>query len=734
MVEEVVIAPAWYAAIPFLGFAILTTLSIAKPSDDGTSRTKVWPAFPAIYLLFAAVMTLLGNFEGGLNVLIIFTVALFAMGFVAIKHDWIRQRVSDAGPVAIVIRDVVCFVGIVVCCLLALELPWNTTFPALTTAGMLIELALIAGIQLSLYFLGLRTGNLMAAGILLAGLAGISQSFLIKFKGVSLLPSDLLAMGTAFSVSEGYSYVFGASHVWGTLAVNAGLMLASLLGKVPQPKPSREERVVRRQAALLSDRVSEEAPADQRKGTLKRVLLIVLQLLLGAGCATGVYFGITRLHATRNCGIEFDYWHTVEQYSENGFLTSFVTAFQDFPIKRPVGYTKTKAQDALEELSARYEKELAHNEARDAAVAQFEEEKPTIIVVMNETFADLSVFDQLRCGYEGPTYFKSVSDALTRGNLAVSVIGGGTCNTEFEFLTGNSYAFVGAGKYPYVTYDLAPYENLARILGEQGYITHAIHPNEPSNWGREEVYTSMGFDEMHFIDEFEGAPELHMGVTDAATYDKILEILQLDTHPQFVFDVTMQNHSSYNLGNIPEDKLVNYQPEGDIAEADVAQLNEYLSCIQASDQDLEAFMGKLKELDRKVVLVFFGDHQPAFTPVFNDLYFPDEDDVIHQERTHQSCYYVWANYDVAGVEQKSAVDDSSADVLGAQTLYMIGAPLTTYQKARLAARADVPALNLYGYLGADLNWYGFKAESAYQDTFSKVSWINHLNFGSKVQP
>ena len=37
----------------------------------------------------------------------------------------------------------------------------------------------------------------------------------------------------------------------------------------------------------------------------------------------------------------------------------------------------------------------------------------------------------------------------------VSVMGGGTANSEFEFLTGNSMAFIGTGKYPYQLYDLS---------------------------------------------------------------------------------------------------------------------------------------------------------------------------------------------------------------------------------------------------------------------------------------
>lgn len=739
MTDETLIAPLWFAAVPFVGFALLATLSVTLPQDDegqGSLASRVWPAFPGLTLAFATVWCLLGNYEGDLVSLVLFSLTLVVSAIVCSQRDRIRALFARAGRAGRFARNIVCIAGIVVCSVLALELAWNELFPQLDGRGLLIELALVAAIQVALYFLGQRTGVLMAGGVILATIAGLSQSFLIKFKGVSLLPSDLYALSTAAAVSEGYSFVAGVQQLWDIMAAVAGLAFCSLLGPTRDASASSKPKATDYHTAgyhavlLEEEEGEEEAPPRKR---WKRPLQVLGNLALGAACSFLVWWGITGINYVRTFGITFEYWHTVECYKANGFLTSFVTAWQDFPIKRPKGYLKTRAVEAQDVLLQRYDAELGGSEQRAAATAQFDQDKPTVIVVMNETFSDLSLFDGLGCGYEGPTYFKSVNNALSRGSLGVSVLGGGTCNTEFEFLTGYSYAFVGASKYPYVTYDLAGCDSIARQLGDLGYATHAIHPNEPSNWDRDVVYDAMGFDQFHAIDEFEGAPELHMGVTDAATYDKIIELLTLDSRPQFIFDVTMQNHSSYNLGNIPSDMLVDYHPAGDVTAEDVAELNEYLSCIAASDRDLEAFMGKLSALDRKVVLVFFGDHQPAFTPTYNDLYFPDEDDVIHQERTHQSSYFIWANYDVAGNDQVSAADDASADLLGAMTLDLIGAPLTDMQKMRLASRLDIPAVNLFGYQGADRTWYAAYAKNDYDDTYRQVSWINYLAFGSKVQ-
>ena len=147
----------------------------------------------------------------------------------------------------------------------------------------------------------------------------------------------------------------------------------------------------------------------------------------------------------------------------------------------------------------------------------------------------------------------------------MSAYGGGTCNTEFEFLTGNSMSYLGSGVYPYTIYDLLDTKNLAEQFKDLGYTTTAMHPNHGTNWNRENVYSGFGFDRFMTINDFQDAEKLRGMVSDAATYDKILEMLESDSAPQFIFDVTMQNHSGYDTGLLPPDKLNNYLIDGAVS-------------------------------------------------------------------------------------------------------------------------------------------------------------------------
>lgn len=275
--------------------------------------------------------------------------------------------------------------------------------------------------------------------------------------------------------------------------------------------------------------------------------------------------------------------------------------------------------------------------------------------------------------------------------------------------------------------------SLAKDLKELGYTATAMHPQNPVNYHRDKIYQQLGFGDFLSIGDFEGAPCYHAGVCDYATYDKILDLLRTDEAPQFIFDVTMQNHGGYDYGTVPAEELTNYWVEG-ASEGANSALNTYLTCINASDRDLEYFINELRNIGRPVVLVFFGDHQPSAATTLNDELYPQEDTASHAFRIYQSTYFVWANYEIAGNTELNVYDTVGANEIAAITLNKIGAPLTDHQKALLATRSDVPTINVAGYLGADGLRYDLESEdSPYASTIDKLQRMQYLEFASKVQ-
>lgn len=573
---------------------------------------------------------------------------------------------------------------------LGLEFSSNHDLTWMYPLCLLLEWALIAFAMLGLFFLfQRRCGGAVVLAVALYVL-GLAEYFVILFKSMPISPGDLTALSTAAAVAgTGFTYTITSFCMLSLAFTVIAIQICTLAAQV--------------------------APKRQ-KGSWRG---LVLNLLIAIVCLGGIAAHTTLLDYYHTLYIQVYSWRPLESYYRQGFLPSFISGAQTIKPSKPEDYTVSGAKKLISEYAKEYDDNNqtgGSSATRLEATKQFDEEKPTVIAVMNETFSDLSIYQNMHADYQGPTYFKSIDDCLSRGRLYVSAYGGGTANTEFEFLTGNSMAYLGSSVYPYTTYDLTDTENLAAQFKSLGYYTTAMHPNHGTNWNRENVYKDFGFDQFLTINDFQNAETLRGMVTDRATYDKILELLDTNSNPQFIFDVTMQNHSGYDTGLIPYDKQMSLNIDGEFN----SNVNEYVSLIQQSDEALKYFLNKLSKLDRKVVVVFWGDHQPFFPDTYNDRWFTNEDDATHQERLWQTSYIIWANYDVAGNSQTSHEEDLSSNYLSSELMKLIGAPLTDYQKAHLTLRQSLPALNSVGYEDSQDRWLlsSSKSDEAYNDTIA----------------
>ena len=602
----------------------------------------------------------------------------------------------------------------------------------LETFPYLLELGLVCLAGVTLYLLSGRRGAAVAALPVILTIYGLVNYFMLKFKGTVLIPADLMALETAATVAGSYSYEMAHTCVYSLAWMAIALAFCSYL--VPcRTKVLAPARLLAKHGECRCRRVS--------------------CMLMGVASLAMLVAFVTVPSWRLDFGIKVFAWMPRFSYASRGSLSCFVSGVQDIPIAKPTAYKTSTAEEILASYAKQFDvctfvekgdatqsatPAAGDDAARQAAVAQYEDEKPSIVFVMNETFADLSVFDGLQNNYRGPRFFKKgLTGTLARGDLSCSVTGAGTCNTEFEALTGESMLYAGSGKYPYTMYDFSKVDNIARQLKEEGYKTTAMHPNLATNWHRNTVYEQMGFDDFLDIDDWpDDAPTFHNGISDKATYDMVLDLLgspEDEEVPQFIFDVTMQNHSGYNVGNIPEDRKYHYKTDG-VTEFTNNCLNEYLACIQASDEDLEYFVDELKKLDRHVILVFWGDHHPGFSTNYNDAWYGDEDEMTHTQRVYQTSYLIWANYDVAGATQTDSSFPTSPAYLAAMTLDYAGAPLSDYQKTQMVVRQTMPAFNAFGLMGADGKWYEVEDENspvaAVNNDLSKVSY---LHFATKVK-
>lgn len=379
-------------------------------------------------------------------------------------------------------------------------------------------------------------------------------------------------------------------------------------------------------------------------------------------------------------------WRQVTANRRNGMALNFTINMDSLFNEAPSDYSKENANTILSSVSG---------DENTATAA----EQPNIIVIMDETFADLSTLGDLRLENVDDVmpFVRSLSgdDNAITGQLVVPAFGGGTCNTEYEYLTSNTYAFFKSGSYPMLQYVHGETESVASVLSEQGYNTVAIHPYYGSGWARNRAYPLMGFDTFLDIDSFddETTEYLRRYVSDNSSFDKIIETYEANEaesdNPLFLFNVTMQNHCGYDTvyDNFPEtvefehDSLYPYT-------------KQYLSLIQESDQAIERLVEYFSGQEEPTIIVFFGDHMPYIENSFYNYLtmYSDKTEAELEMDKHTVPFFIWANYDIEGYDAGRI----STNYLGPLTLDVAGAQMSEYQEYVYSLMEQYPVISAVG--------------------------------------
>lgn len=564
-----------------------------------------------------------------------------------------------------------------------LEVPWNDGLPAMEAKYVMPNLAVLALGGAIAFLIGQRTRASLAVFVGLCLLSGMANFFLIEFKGQPIVPADLFALSTAASVSSGYS-LFLTPRLVACLASFAAFCVALALWCPKRPVTGPD---------------------------------VMVNCLCAVLLATAGVMQFDRVSIKKECAVKVDVWDVRGSYATQGTALCFLSRAQELVPKPPAGYSAEAVTDILEPFGARPADTAADREDSASNSAAGPHDDPNVIAIMNETFSDLSSYPGLAGTVAEPSFFREVAaDALAAGDVYVSAMGGGTCNSEFEFLTGASMGNMGGGVYPYVLYDLEGTDNLASYFRALGYGTHAIHPAEASNWRRDRIYEQLGFDEFDDITTMEGADTFRDLVTDRATYARALEKIDEGEAPQFVFDVTIQNHGGYDTGLVPEADAVHLESDA----VNDAEVDEFLACIKRSEADLRWLIDELNARNEPTVVVFFGDHQPGFADwLFERTYGHSVDDapLAEVQQRWRIPYFIWANESARqqyGSRLTSIAngDATSLNYLGSLLAEAAGLPETPRMRYMEALRDKVPAVNLNGFMTPDGTWHWFKEKAA----------------------
>ena len=391
----------------------------------------------------------------------------------------------------------------------------------------------------------------------------------------------------------------------------------------------------------------------------------------------------------------------------NGYILNYILGIRDSFIAQPDGYS----EEAIQKLEKQYS-------SNDKDYSKTDVKDPTIIVIMNESFSDLSVLGDLQTNIPLTPFIDSLKENTTKGYALSSVFGAKTPNSEWEYLTGNSMAFLPAGSVVYQQYISDTPTSIVSNLKDDGYTCVAMHPYYATGWSRNQVYPKIGYDEMHFIDDFDQTKILREYITDQELYDKIIERYESRgaNEKLYLMGITMQNHGGYGE---PYD---NFNEECYKIGRSYTDANQYLSLVHESDKAVKNFIEYFSKVDDPVEIVFFGDHQPSlnsnFYPLLNGKGMSGltEDEL---EALYTVPFFIWTNYDTP----EETVDITSLNFLSTMTLERAGIELPAYNKVLADMMETVPAINSRGYYSKEKQCYQHIDDA----TGEEAEWIKNYH-------
>ena len=525
----------------------------------------------------------------------------------------------------------------------------------------------------------------------------IANHYVIAFTGIPITFGDLMSVGVGMAVAGGYTYTLDPAVV---ACLIAAFVYAALLIAIPCSKI---------QVSFRSNQMA-------------------LALVAVAAVGMGAY-----LYGDEDAWSRIDTheWNPAYPYLHYGFGASLASDVASASTVEADGYDS----DALwqtDESSGVTQVNVGHGYVTEAdgapAYREATEESPNIVVVMNESFSDLTSYLE---GYETSTdpmpFVRSLmqQENVISGTCAVSSdMGTGTANSEFEFLTGNSMAYF-RGNTPYVQFIDTETPSLASELAGRGYRTQAMHAYERAGYNRVKVYDRFGFQQYKGIEDFDVDIDVARGYpTDETNYRQLIKDFEENRGgaPQFLFNITMQNHGGYYASDYEWPVRVHeVAPVESYDDSVIA----YESSVRMADDALRQLISYLETVDEPTVLLFFGDHEPRLSNEFYSSWFTDENglDLETTAQLHKTPFFIWGNYDL-NTDAAAKGSTVSLNYLSTVLFQAAGIKLSPYQEYLADLRMEHPVITARYFTDA----FGSKIGStptAFTDSIREYQWLQY---------
>lgn len=594
----------------------------------------------------------------------------------------VRSFLSRKGKIYVKVIDIAMLIFFALMSFIICEYSSTATLP--DASRIFQNTFLLCLIYGALFFLSKIPALSFRVGAVFFYFAGVLNHFIIMYRKKPFTFSDLKAFKTVMGVADKYEFPIADEFYVCALLT---LTLLAFAGCLPLREISRKKYWI--------------------------------SLVSFTACLTATLLFITSSFFVERCGITINTLDMIESYETYGMGL--------FTVYSSSGMQRMTSDYDLEQTLAVLE------DASDTVIDYTQETTPkNLILIMNESLTDFSSLGLDSISEDPLSYIHSLEKNTQKGTLYVSTFGGGTSNTEFEVLTGNSMLFEG-GTTPYQDTLNEHAIALPRSLKNLGFSTHAFHPYNKDFYGRDYVYEYMQFDSYTALEDMtEGFDTIRHLCSDSADYKKLISLYEetretSEETPFFMFNITIQNHGGYGASD--------YISTIEVNNGSHPLAQQFLSLAKESDRAFRELITYFEQVEEPTMIVMFGDHHPSLEPdIYEMIHQKPADQFTLEEKLiqYQTPLILWTNYDIESKE----IGNISTNFLQSYILKEANLPMTSYQKYLYQLREEIPVITAHGCIDSEGNVFRYEKGAPHYEKlkeYEHIQYTNMHNFSSDFE-
>ena len=328
-------------------------------------------------------------------------------------------------------------------------------------------------------------------------------------------------------------------------------------------------------------------------------------------------------------------------YAANGFTSAFIINIFTSQISPPAGYSQSTIQALLDDYQT---------------ISATWEEPFDIVLVLSESFFDPRILDGISFSQNPlPNYDRLVTDPNCQsGMIYTTALGGGTVRPEFNILTGLTTDYLNNAPTPYQYVD-KNVPSFVSLLKESGYATIALHPYDKKFYSRNTAYPLLGFDAFYDASDMKTLVDQvnweRSYISDATTAQAIMNLVDSQDTPTFLFTITMENHQPYK--ELPREDIEISVNAPALSEPALSALTTYTQGLQDADRMLGTLADWVDSREKPTVLIFYGDHLPTLGPsqlAYNETGFVNNSDGLNAEerlKLYSTPFVIYSNRELS---------------------------------------------------------------------------------------